>query len=92
MVSKERDESDLYCYVQDIFPFQDIPLLLPDHTFNFKFTSEISLDQKDDRKRKTTLYNICSEFRNQKSTPSLLYRIISIIQFAYLPITQLADR
>jgi len=43
MVSKERDESGLYCYAQDIFPFQGIPLLLPDHTFNFKFTSEISL-------------------------------------------------
>jgi hypothetical protein len=51
MVSKERDESDLYCYVQDIFPFQDIPLLLPDHTFNFKFTSEISLEQEDDREK-----------------------------------------
>jgi hypothetical protein len=51
MVSKERDESDLYCYVQDIFPFQDIPLLLPDDTFNFKFTSEISLDQEDDREK-----------------------------------------
>jgi len=51
MVSKERDESGLYCYAQDIFPFQDIPLLLPDHTFNFKFTSEISLDQEDDREK-----------------------------------------
>lgn len=51
MVSKERDESGLYCYAQDIFPFQDIPLLLPDHTFNFKFTSEISLEQEDDREK-----------------------------------------
>jgi hypothetical protein len=51
MVSKERDESGLYCYAQDIFPFQDIPLLLPDHTFNFKFTSEISLDQEDDKEK-----------------------------------------
>ena len=51
MVSKERDESGLYCYAQDIFPFQDIPLLLPDDTFNFKFTSEISLDQEDDREK-----------------------------------------
>ena len=51
MVSKERDESGLYCYAQDIFPFHDIPLLLPDHTFNFKFTSEISLDQEDDREK-----------------------------------------
>jgi hypothetical protein len=51
MVSKERDEPGLYCYAQDIFPFQDIPLLLPDHTFNFKFISEISLDQEDDREK-----------------------------------------
>jgi hypothetical protein len=51
MVSKERDEPGLYCYAQDIFPFQDIPLLLPDHTFNFKFTSEISLDQENDREK-----------------------------------------
>jgi hypothetical protein len=51
MVSKERDESGLYCYTQDIFPSKDIPLLLPDHTFNFKFTSEISLDQEDDREK-----------------------------------------
>ncbi|MCJ7789164.1 MAG: DUF1223 domain-containing protein [Candidatus Atribacteria bacterium] len=51
MVSKERDESGLYCYAQDIFPFQDIPLLLPEDTFNFKFTSEISLDQEDDREK-----------------------------------------
>ena len=51
IVSKERDESGLYCYAQDIFPFQDIPLLLPDVTFNFKFTSEISLDQEDDREK-----------------------------------------
>jgi hypothetical protein len=51
MVSKERDESGLYCYAQDIFPFQGIPLLLLDDTFNFKFTSEISLDQEDDREK-----------------------------------------
>jgi hypothetical protein len=51
MVSKERDESGLYCYAQDIFPFQNIPLLLSDDTFNFKFTSEILLDQEDDREK-----------------------------------------
>jgi hypothetical protein len=51
MVSKERDKSGLYCYAQDIFPFQGIPLLLLDDTFNFKFTSEISLDQEDDREK-----------------------------------------
>jgi len=43
MVGKEKDESGLYFYVQDIFPFQNIPPLLPGATFYFKFISEISL-------------------------------------------------
>jgi len=43
MVGKEVDESGLYNYIQDIFPFQNIPLLLPGATFSFKFVPEISL-------------------------------------------------
>ena len=43
MVGKEGDESGLYNYIQDIFPFQDMPILLPEATFNFKFVPEISL-------------------------------------------------
>jgi hypothetical protein len=43
MAGKEGDESGLYCYIQDIFPFQDMPALLPGATFNFKFIPEISL-------------------------------------------------
>ena len=43
MVSKEGDESGLYNYIQDIFPFQNIPLLLPGITFSFKFVTETSL-------------------------------------------------
>ena len=43
MVGKERDESGLYFYIQDIFPFQNMPPLLPGATFNFKFVPEISL-------------------------------------------------
>jgi len=43
MVGKERDESGLYFYIQDIFPFQNMPPLLPEATFNFKFIPEISL-------------------------------------------------
>jgi len=43
MVGKEGDESGLYNYVQDIFPFQDMPPLLPGTTFNFKFIPEILL-------------------------------------------------
>ena len=51
MLGREGNMSGLYNYIQDIFPSQNIPLLLPDHTFNFKFTSEISLDQEDDREK-----------------------------------------
>jgi len=43
MVGKEGDESGLYNYIQDIFPFQDMPSLLPGTTFNFKFIPEILL-------------------------------------------------
>jgi hypothetical protein len=43
MVGKEGDESGLYNYIQDIFPFQNMPPLLPGGTFNFKFVPEISL-------------------------------------------------
>jgi len=43
MVGKEGDESGLYNYIQDIFPFQDMPPLLPGTTFNFKFIPEILL-------------------------------------------------
>jgi len=48
MVGKERDESGLYNYIQDIFPFQNIPLLLPGETFSFKFVPEISLAPKSE--------------------------------------------
>jgi len=43
MVGKEGDESGLYNYIQDIFPFQNMPTLLPGATFGFKFVPEISL-------------------------------------------------
>jgi len=43
MVAKERVVVGLYNYIQDIFPFQKIPTLLPGTTFCFKFISEISL-------------------------------------------------
>jgi hypothetical protein len=43
MVGKEGDESGLYNYIQDIFPFQNIPPLLPGETFSFKYVTKISL-------------------------------------------------
>jgi hypothetical protein len=46
MLGKEGDESGLYNYIQDIFPFQNMPTLLPGAAFSFKFISEISLASK----------------------------------------------
>jgi len=43
MAGREGDESGLYNYIQDIFPFQNVPPLLPGETFSFKFIPEISL-------------------------------------------------
>jgi len=53
MVGKEGDESGLYNYIQDIFPFQNMPPLLPGDDFSFKFVPEISLaseSEPDDEK------------------------------------------
>ena len=43
MVAKERDEPGLYKYIQDIFPFQNMPPLLPGTTFSFKYVHEMPL-------------------------------------------------
>jgi hypothetical protein len=42
MVGKEGDEPGLYFYIKDIFPFQNMPTLLPEATFSFKFVPEIA--------------------------------------------------
>lgn len=73
IVSKEKDESGLYCYTQDILPFQDIPLLLPDDTFNFKFTSEISLDQEDDREKEKLHFIVFVQNLKTKKVLQALY-------------------
>jgi len=43
MVGKEGDEPGLHNYIQDIFPFQDMPPFLPGAAFSFKFVPEIPL-------------------------------------------------
>ena len=43
MVGKEKNEPGLYNYIQDIFPFQEIPTLSPGAVFSFRFISEGSL-------------------------------------------------
>ena len=49
MAGREGDEPGFYFYIIDIFPFQNIPSLLPGGTFAFKFTPEISRTLKDDK-------------------------------------------
>ena len=51
MLGREGDESGLYNYIQDIFPFQNIPTLLPGNTFGFKYVLEILVDQEDDEEK-----------------------------------------
>jgi len=51
MIYKEGEETGLYFWVKDIFPFKDIPLMLPQESFTFKFTSEPLLLQKDDKNK-----------------------------------------
>ena len=46
MIGKEGDESELFFYILDILPFQNIPTLLPGAIFSFKFIPEISLEQE----------------------------------------------
>jgi len=48
MVSIEGDEPGLYFYILDIFPFQNIPTLLPGAIFSFKFIPEIYLGQESE--------------------------------------------
>lgn len=40
MIYRERDETGLYCCVQDIFPFKNISLLSPEETYDYYFISE----------------------------------------------------
>jgi hypothetical protein len=43
MAGREGDEPGLYNYIQDIFPFQNMPPLLPGAAFSFKYIPEIAL-------------------------------------------------
>ena len=56
MVGKEGDESGLYNYIQDIFPFQNIPTLLPGAAFSFKFVPEISLAPESEADEEEVLH------------------------------------
>lgn len=67
MVGKEGDESGLYNYIQDIFPFQNMPALLPEATFNFKFIPEISLAPKSEVDEKEEVLHLVIFVQNLKT-------------------------
>jgi len=47
MVYQEGDEPGISYWVRDIFPFQDLPLLLPQDTFDYKFISEPLIQEEN---------------------------------------------
>ena len=58
MVGKEGDEPGLYNYIQDIFPFQNMPILLPGGTFSFKFIPEISLTPESETNKEEEILHL----------------------------------
>ncbi len=67
MMGKERDESGLYFYIQDIFPFQNMPTLLPGVTFNFKFISEISLIPESETNKEREILHLVIFVQNTET-------------------------
>ena len=67
MVGKEGEESGLYNYIQDIFPFQNMPTLLPGDTFNFKFIPEISLAPESETNEEKDILHLVVFVQNLKT-------------------------
>jgi len=67
MVGKEGDEPGLYFYIRDIFPFQNMPTLLPGVTFNFKFISEISLISKSETNKEGEILHLVIFVQNTET-------------------------
>jgi len=67
MVGKEGDESGLYNYIQDIFPFQNMPLLLPGETFSFEFVPEISLTSESEIDEEKEILHLVIFVQNLKT-------------------------
>jgi len=49
MIYKEGEETSLYYWVREIFPFKDIPLLLPEGSLYFNFKSQYLLQQQENK-------------------------------------------
>jgi len=75
MVGKEGDESGLYNYIQDIFPFQNMPTLLPGAIHSFKFIPEISLttESETDKEEEVLHLVIFVQNLNTKEVLQALY-------------------
>ncbi len=67
MVGKEGDEPGLYNYIQDIFPFQNMPMLSPGGTFSFKFIPEISLAPESEIDGEEEIFHLVIFVQNLKT-------------------------
>ena len=67
MVGKEGDGPGLYNYIQDIFPFQNMPPLLPGATFNFKFVPEISFTPESEIDREEEILHLVIFVQNTET-------------------------
>lgn len=67
MVGKEGDEPGLYNYIQDIFPFQNMPTLLPGAAFSFKFIPEISLAPESEIDGEEEIFHLVIFVQNLKT-------------------------
>jgi len=67
MIGKEGDEPGLYNYIQDIFPFQDMPILLPGGTFSFKFVPEISLFRQSESNEEKEILHLVIFVQNTET-------------------------
>ena len=67
MVGKEGEEPGLYNYIQDIFPFQNMPTLLPGAAFSFKFIPEISLAPESEIDGEEEIFHLVIFVQNLKT-------------------------
>ena len=67
MIGKEGDELGLYNYIQDIFPFQNMPSLFPGASFNFKFIPEISFTPESEIDREEEILHLVIFVQNTET-------------------------
>lgn len=65
MLGREKNEPGLYNYIQDIFPFQEISILLPGAVFNFCFSPKIPLP-------------FTGDVEKEEGTPEILHLVVFV--------------